>query len=155
MLKENDKAPLTVVKDMEGKDVSLASYAGKTVVLYFYPKDNTTGCTIEAQQFRDYMKDIAKLGAVVVGVSKDSEESHKKFTEKYDLNFPLWSDPDHALMDAFGVWQLKKMAGREYMGTVRTTFIIDPKGKITRVFPSVTPKQHGKEVYEYLRAQGM
>lgn len=151
MLKSGDKAPTISVIDMDGKKVSLKDYAGKTVVLYFYPKDNTTGCTIEAENFRDYQKDIKKLRAVIVGVSKDSPHAHQKFIAKYDLNFPLWSDERGTLVKAFGVWQKKKFMGREYMGIVRTTFIIDGKGKILKIFPKVTPKVHGREVYEYLK----
>lgn len=152
MLEKGDKAPREVeVLDAEGKPASLMDYKGKWVVPYFYPKDDTPGCTIEAKEFQDYSSKFKRLGVTVVGVSKDSGRSHQKFSEKYGLSFPLWSDPDHALMDAFGVWQLKKFMGREYMGTVRATFIIDPRGAIRKVFPSVTPKEHGKEVYEALQ----
>ncbi len=154
MLKEGDKAPRGVkVEDADGNAASLKDYAGKIVVLYFYPKDDTPGCTIEARQFQDYSARFKKIGVTVIGVSKDSGTSHQKFAKKYDLSFPLWSDPEHALMDAFGVWQLKKMMGREYMGTVRATFIIDGEGVIVKTFPNVTPKEHGAEVYAAL--QGM
>ena len=152
MLEKGDKVPReVVVTDAEGNPASLADYKGKWVVLYFYPKDDTPGCTIEAKQFQDYSSKFRSLGVTVVGVSKDSERSHLKFAEKYGLSFVLWSDPNHQLMEAFGVWQLKKMMGREYMGTVRATFIIDGRGVIRKVFPSVTPKEHGKEVYEALQ----
>lgn len=152
MLKEGDTAPLSiVVTDALGATASLADYVGKVVVLYFYPKDDTPGCTIEAKQMEDYLPKIQKQGAVVIGVSKDSAKSHQKFADKYDLSFPLWSDPEHALMDAFGTWQLKKFMGREYMGTTRSTFIIDTRGVIVKVFPQVTPKEHGEEVYAFLK----
>lgn len=155
MLKEHDKAPLsTTVTDAHGESVSLADYLGKVVVLYFYPKDDTPGCTIEAKLFEDYSPKLQELGAAVIGVSKDSEKSHQKFAEKYDLTFPLWSDPEHKLMDAFGTWQLKKFMGREYMGTTRSTFIINELGVVIKVFPEVSPKEHGEEVFEFLKAYG-
>ncbi len=150
MLTEGKKAPKTKVLDAEGAAVSLSDYAGKMVVLYFYPKDDTQGCTVEAKDFRDYMAKFKKLGVVVIGVSKDSTQSHEKFCNKYDLNFSLWSDEEHKLMDAFGVWQLKKFMGREFMGTVRSTFVIDKKGTIIKVFPKVTVKDHAKEVYTFV-----
>ncbi len=153
MLKEKDKAPLAIaVTDAKGKKVSLSDYAGKVIVLYFYPTDDTPGCTVEAKQFQNYLPKLKKLGVTVIGVSKDSEKSHQKFADKYSLSFPLWSDPEHALMEAFGVWQLKKFMGREYMGVVRSTFVIDGKGTIIKVFPKVTPKEHGKEVYNFLQS---
>lgn len=152
MLKKNDKAPLSVeLTDAMGATVSLSDYTGKTVVLYFYPKDDTPGCTIEAKQFQDYSPQFKKLGVTVIGVSKDTEKSHQKFAEKYDLLFPLWSDTDQKLIDAFGVWQLKKFMGREYMGIVRSTFVIDTTGTIVKVFENVSPKEHGEEVYEFLK----
>lgn len=152
MLNVNDKAPLEVtLTDASGAIVSLADYKGKPVVLYFYPKDDTPGCTVEAKQFQDYSPQFKKLGVTVIGVSKDSEKSHQKFAGKYDLSFPLWSDVDQKLIDAFGVWQLKKFMGREYMGIVRATFIIDGKGTIVKVFPNVSPKEHGEEVFEFLK----
>lgn len=151
MLAEGKKAPQIAIVDAQGKSVSLKEHLGKTVVLYFFPKDDTTGCTIEAEGFRDWSKDIAKLGAVVIGISKDSPKSHTKFIDKYKLNFPLWSDEKLALIKAFGVWQKKKFMGREYMGVVRSTFIIDKKGTILKVFPKVTPKEHGEEVFTYLQ----
>jgi thioredoxin-dependent peroxiredoxin len=151
MIAEGKKAPANFVIDSEGKPASLKDYLGKTVVLYFYPKDNTTGCTIEAEEFRDWNKDISKLGAVVIGVSKDTPQSHQKFTKKYKINFPLWSDEKLTLLKAFGVWQKKKLYGREFMGTVRSTFVINKKGIIEKVFPKVTPRVHGKEIYDYLK----
>ena len=130
MLKVGDKAPVIEVKDINNEKVSLADLSDQYVVLYFYPKDDTPGCTKEACSFRDWNAELKKLGVKVVGVSKDSVTSHKKFIEKYELNFDLWSDEDHQLIEAFGAWQKKSMMGKEYMGTVRSTFVIDPKGII-------------------------
>jgi thioredoxin-dependent peroxiredoxin len=152
MLEEGDKAPRDVeVLDAEEKPVSLMDYDGTWVVLYFYPKDDTPGCTVEAKEFEEHSSKFRRRGVTVLGVSKDSGRSHQKFSQKYGLSFPLWSDPEHRLMDAFGVWQRKTFMGREHMGTVRSTFIIDPQGVIRKVFPRVTPKEHAKEVYEALQ----
>ena len=134
MLKVGDKAPVIEVKDINNEKVSLADLSDQYVVLYFYPKDDTPGCTKEACSFRDWNAELKKLGVKVVGVSKDSVTSHKKFIEKYELNFDLWSDEDHQLIEAFGAWQKKSMMGKEYMGTVRSTFVIDPKGIVLRVW---------------------
>src|SRR3954470_14631255 len=125
-----DKAPAFKLADENGKTVSLADFKGKQVVLYFYPKDSTPGCTTEACDFRDNLNRIAKTGAVVLGVSADSSESHRKFKEKQGLNFPLLSDPDRKAIEAYGVWQEKSLYGRKFMGIVRSTFIIDGKGSI-------------------------
>ncbi|MBX4211281.1 MAG: thioredoxin-dependent thiol peroxidase [Candidatus Yanofskybacteria bacterium] len=151
MLIIGDKAPLTTkIQDSDGNSVSLADRLGKPVVLYFYPKDDTPGCTKEACSFRDWNKDIQKLGVHVIGVSKDSPASHQKFAKKYHLNFELWSDQEHKLMEAFGTWQEKKFMGRKYMGTTRSTFVLDSKGKILKVWEKVNPLEHGKEIYEFL-----
>ncbi len=152
MLQQKDKVPINIkIEGENGKSVSLKDYLGKYAVLYFYPKDDTPGCTKEACSFRDWNADIKKLGAVIVGVSKDLPDSHQKFTKKYKINFQLWSDKDHKLMDAFGVWQKKKFMGREYFGTIRSTFIIDPKGKIIKVWEKVEPLNHAQEVFEFLK----
>lgn len=143
--------PAVTVLDENEKEVSLADFKGKYAVLYFYPKDDTPGCTVEACAFRDANEEMQKLGVVVIGVSKDTQKSHAKFKKKYKLNFPLWSDPEHKFMDAFGVWAPKKFMGREFMGTVRTTFVIDPKGKIIKVWENVKPEGHTKAVYDFLR----
>ena len=124
----------------------LKAHAGKTVVLYFYPKDDTPGCTVEACELRDAHKKITGKNAVVLGVSPDSAKSHAKFTEKFGLPFELVPDEDHKIALAYGVWQEKSMYGRKYMGIVRTTFIIDPAGKIKHVFEKVKPKGHAAEV---------
>src|SRR3989339_102100 len=152
MLQQGNRAPIsTTVFDEKGKSVSLQQYQGYYVVLYFYPKDNTPGCTVEACNFRDANTEIEQLGAVIIGVSKDSIASHQKFQQKHELNFPLWSDPDHTLMQAFGTWGKRKFAGVSYEGTARATFVIDPKGTIIRVWEKVTPVGHAEEVLNFLR----
>lgn len=154
MLQPTQKAPLdTTLLDENNQNTNLGSLLGKYVVVYFYPRDNTPGCTKEACSFRDFNADIQKLGAVVIGVSKDNHESHQKFTEKFDLSFSLWSDPDHKLMKAFGVWQEKKFMGKTYMGTTRSTFVINPKGKIIRVWEKVKPADHAQDVLKYLQSE--
>ena len=152
MLKVGDRAPRGIaVLDSGGKTVFLSDLLGKPLILYFYPKDGTTGCTKEACSIRDWRDDIRKLGAEVLGVSKDSSASHQQFSTKHKLNFSLWSDPNHKLMDAFGTWQKKKFMGREYMGTTRSTFLLDPKGKILHVWEQATPASHGEEIYTVLK----
>ena len=152
MLKRGDKAPTAVnVLDSDGKRISLAGLLGRYVVVYFYPKDNTSGCTKEACSIRDWRDELKKLGVEVVGVSKDSPKSHQGFSGKYKLNFSLWSDSDHKLMEAFGTWQKKKFMGREYKGATRSTFAIDPKGTIIRVWEKVTPDGHGEEIYRFFK----
>jgi peroxiredoxin Q/BCP len=149
-MKVGQKAPEFSVKDDSGKTVSLSDFKGKKVVLYFYPKDDTPGCTTEACNFRDGLAAIRKKGAVVLGVSPDSVESHRKFKEKYDLNFPLLADPDRKAIEGYDVWQEKSMYGRKYMGVERTTFIIGPDGKITHIFPKVKVSEHAEAVLEAL-----
>lgn len=150
-LQPGDKAPAFKLTDENGKPVTLADFKGKKVVLYFYPKDATPGCTTEACDFRDNLNRIAKTGAVVLGVSADSAESHRKFKEKQGLNFPLLSDPDRKSIEAYGVWQEKSLYGRKFMGIVRSTFIIDGNGSITKVFPKVKVAGHVEEVLAALR----
>ena len=140
------KAPDFELKDSEGKVHKLSDYKGKTFVLYFYPKDNTQGCTTEACSFRDSYAEFEKAGVDVVGVSPDSEQSHTKFIDKYELPFTLLSDPDHKVCEAYGVWGLKKFMGREYEGVFRTTFVIGPDGEIVKVFEKVKPTDHSLEV---------
>lgn len=145
-LKVGQKAPsLTLLTD-EGKKVSLSDFKGKRVVLYFYPKDDTPGCTIEACAFRDGISEIEETGAVVLGVSPDSVESHRKFSQKYELNFPLLSDTEKKGVQSYGVWKEKSLYGRKYMGVERTTFIIDEQGKIREIFPKVKVDGHLEEV---------
>jgi peroxiredoxin Q/BCP len=132
-------------------DFDLSAHKGKKVVVYFYPKDLTPGCTTEACDFRDAQADLSGAGAVVVGVSKDPPSRHAKFREKHGLNFPLVSDEDGAICEAWGVWQLKKFMGRKYMGIVRATFLVDESGRIARVWPQVKVKGHVEEVRAAVR----
>ena len=147
-------APKFTLKNQDGASVSLADFKGKHVVLYFYPKDDTPGCTVEAQAFRDALGDLESLGAVVLGVSPDSEASHEKFCKKYDLNFELLADADHATAESYGVWVEKHNYGKTYMGIQRATFLIDPKGKVAHVWPKVKPEGHAAEVLGVLRGVG-
>jgi peroxiredoxin Q/BCP len=148
MLKEGTTAPAFKTKDANGESVSLKDFRGQKVVLYFYPKDDTPGCTKEACSFRDAFSKFKKQGIAVLGVSPDSEASHKKFAVKYKLPFTLLADTDRAIAEAYGVWGEKKFMGRTYMGVYRTTFLIDEKGKIKKVFEKVKPEEHGGEVLD-------
>lgn len=146
------KASDFTLPDQHGDMHSLKDYAGKWLILYFYPKDDTTGCTAEACSFRDEREAIAELGnAEVVGVSKDSVSSHKKFADKYHLNFTLLSDPEHAVIEAYDSWKPQKFMGREYLGTKRNTFIIDPAGNIAKKYEGVDPKAHAAEIIRDLK----
>ncbi len=145
-LKIGDKAPEILGVDQSGKELKLSDFAGQKLVLYFYPKDNTPGCTAEACSLRDHYAELQSAGYAVVGVSKDSEASHRKFIEKQELPFPLIADTHVTLNEAFGVWREKKMAGRVYMGTVRTTFIIDENGIITDIIEKVDTKNHAEQI---------
>jgi peroxiredoxin Q/BCP len=148
MLKEGDKAPDFKTKDANGDEVSLSKLKGEKIVLYFYPKDDTPGCTKEACSFRDSFSKLKRKGIKVLGVSPDSEASHKKFAAKYELPFTLLSDKDHSVAEAYGVYGEKKFMGRTYMGVHRTTFLIDDKGKIKKIFAKVKPDAHADEVLE-------
>jgi peroxiredoxin Q/BCP len=148
MIKEGSTAPAFKTTDANGETISLKDLRGQKVVLYFYPKDDTPGCTKEACSFRDEFAKFKKRGITVFGVSPDSEASHKKFETKYKLPFTLLADKDHAIADAYGVWGEKKFMGRTYMGVLRTTFLIDEKGKIKKVFEKVKPEDHASEVLE-------
>lgn len=152
MLKAGDKAPAFSLAADGGGKVSLKDLKGKKVVLYFYPKDDTSGCTTEACEFRDSWSAVKAAGAVVLGVSPDSAASHDKFKAKYKLPFTLLADPDHSVADAFGAWGDKSMYGRKYKGVLRSTFIIDGNGRIATVFPKVKPKGHAAEVLAALAA---
>ena len=151
MVNEGDQLPKFALKADDGTVVTRDSLAGKNVVLYFYPKDDTSGCTREACDFRDALPRFGKIDAVVIGVSPDSLESHRKFKKKYQLPYLLLSDPDHELANAFGVWKEKSMYGRKYMGIERTTAIIDRKGRIARIFSKVKVPGHVSEVEETVR----
>jgi peroxiredoxin Q/BCP len=146
MLKPGQTAPDFELESHSGESVRLSSFRGSKVILYFYPKDDTSGCTAEACEFRDRIDVIADQNAVVLGISPDGVESHQKFRVKYDLPFTLLADPDHEVAEAYGAWGEKKRYGRTYEGILRTTFVIDEAGKIERVFENVKPKGHGDEV---------
>ena len=151
MISEGDQLPKFSLEADDGTVVTRDSLGGKNVVLYFYPKDDTTGCTKEACDFRDALPRFGKIDAVVVGVSPDSLESHRKFKKKYQLPYLLLSDPDHQLANAFGVWKEKSMYGRKYMGIERTTAIVDRKGRVARIFSKVKVPGHVAEVEESVR----
>ena len=146
MLNINDKAPDFKLTAEDGKTYSLKDFKGKKLILYFYPKDMTSGCTAEACDFRDSIKLFQKKNAVIIGVSKDSVESHKKFKAKYELPFALLSDESTKMLEEYGVWKEKSMYGRKYMGIERTTFIIDEKGKISEIFKKVKVTGHIEEI---------
>jgi peroxiredoxin Q/BCP len=152
-LKEGLKAPDFTLKDQDGQTHSLKGYRGKWVLLYFYPKDDTTGCTKEACGIRDNFPNFKKLDAVVLGVSGDGVVSHRKFADKYKLPFTLLADPEKRVLHLYGVWGKKKFMGREYMGTFRHSFLIDPDGKIFKIYEKVKPEEHAAEVLADLKAQ--
>lgn len=147
-LKEGQKAPGFNVKDQHGNNVSLDQFAGKKVVLYFYPKDDTPGCTAEACDFRDNYQGLTAKGYVVLGVSVDDEKSHKKFADKHNLPFTLLADTDKKIVEAYGVWGEKNMYGKKYMGTNRTTFVIDENGIIAHIITKVDTKNSTAQVLE-------
>lgn len=151
MLEVNDKVPDISLEDENGKEVSLRDFRGKTVILYFYPRADTPGCTKEACSFRDDYKKIQNTGVVLLGASPDTPTAQKKFQEKYHLPFTLLADTDKKLCNAFGVIQEKSMYGKKVMGVARTTFVIGPDGKIKHVFHKVKPEGHSEEVLEYLK----
>ena len=148
MLKERSVAPDFAAKDANGELVRLKDLRGQKVVLYFYPRDDTPGCTKEACSFRDAFAQFKRRNIRILGVSVDSEASHSKFTAKYKLPFTLIADPDHAIADAYGVYGEKKFMGRTYMGVKRITYLIDEKGKIKKVFEKVKPEEHAQEVLD-------
>jgi peroxiredoxin Q/BCP len=153
-LNVNDKAPDFTLQDENGKEVSLKSLRGKVVVLYFYPRADTPGCTVEACAFRDTYKQMQKTGAVLLGVSPDTPKAQKKFQDKFQLPFSLLADADKKVADSYGVLQEKNMYGKKVMGIVRTTFVIGPDGKIQHIFPKVKPEGHAVEVLAYLKESG-
>lgn len=153
MLKEGDVAPDFAAVDQDGNPVKLNQYRGHKVILYFYPKDNTPGCTAEACSLRDGKAELESMGFVILGVSPDSEKAHQGFIAKHGLNFTLISDPDKAVATAYGVWGLKKFMGRESMGIIRTTFVIDEKGLIIKVFNKVETKCHFEQIADWYKEQ--
>ena len=151
MIKEGDRAPDFQSTATDGTTIALKDLKGKNVVLYFYPKDDTPGCTVEACAFRDSYKAIEKLNTVVLGVSPDNVKSHVKFTEKFQLPFPLLADEDKKICQDYGVWVEKSMYAKKYMGVVRTTFVINKDGKIAKIFEKVKPEGHNQEVIDFLK----
>lgn len=151
MLKKGTKAKNFTLPDQDGKLHTLRDYAGKWVVLYFYPKDDTPGCTAEACQFRDTFPEFKRSQAVVLGVSADAVKKHAKFVTKYELPFTLLADTEKEAVNLYGVWAKKKFMGREYMGILRTTFLIDPLGKITKVYEDVKPEGHAEAVLKDIK----
>ena len=151
MLEAGVKAPAFTLPDQDGNPVSLSDFLGKKVILYFYPKDNTPGCTRQACAFAGSYAAFRDLDAVVIGVSKDSAASHQRFAQKYDLPFLLLSDPELGVLQAYGVWQEKKLYGKVSMGVVRTTFIIDENGVIEKVMPKVKPDTNAADILAYLQ----
>ena len=151
MLEIGTKAPNFTLKDKDGKEVSLSDFLGKKVVLYFYPKDNTPGCTRQACAFAGAYEEFKNKNFEIIGISKDSVASHVKFAEKYSLPFVLLSDPERTAIEAYGVWQEKKMCGKVSMGVVRTTFIIDEDGNIAEIMPKVKPDTNAQEILDKLK----
>jgi peroxiredoxin Q/BCP len=151
MLKISDMAVDFTLNESDGKEIKLSDFKGKKIVVYFYPKDDTPGCTKEACSIRDAYDDILDTGAVVIGISPDGQGKHKKFKEKYQLPFYLLSDEDHKVAESYGAWGEKKMYGKVYMGIIRSTFIIGEDFTIKKVFPKVSPEGHGKEILEALK----
>ncbi len=152
MLEAGVKAPEIVLNDKDGNEVKLSDFTGKKVV-YFYPKDNTPGCSKQACAFRDSFKEYSELGVTIIGISKDSELSHIRFAVKYELPFILLSDPELKAIQAYDVWQEKKMYGKPYMGVVRTTYLIDENGMIEKVWNKVKPDKNASEILEYLKGK--
>jgi peroxiredoxin Q/BCP len=152
LIDEGKKAPAFSLKDQDGKTHKLADYAGKPVVLYFYPKDDTPGCTKESCEFRDNLPHFKKSKAAIFGMSILDEKSKKKFADKFDLNFPLLADADHAVAEKYGVWQEKSLYGRKFMGIVRTTYLIGPDGKVAKRWDNVKVDGHAEEVLAAVKA---
>ena len=150
MIEEGMKAPLFTLPDKDGNDVSLESYRGRHVLVYFYPKDNTPGCTAEACSIRDSMPRFSELGLEVLGISADSAQSHKRFAEKHNLDFTLLTDADHAVMEAYGAYGEKMMYGKKTVGVIRSSFLIAPDGTVAKVWKKVNTKTHGEDVRKAL-----
>ena len=150
MIEEGTPAPDFTLPSDSGHDITLSALRGSPIVLYFYPKDDTPGCTTQACGIRDAWRDFERAGAVVLGVSPDDQESHQKFKQKFDLPFTLLADTDHEVADAYGVWGEKTYAGKTYMGVLRSTFVIDGDGNVARIFHDVKPAEHTEQVLEAL-----
>ena len=154
LLAVGTQAPDFTTTDQDGKKRSLSDFKGKRVILYFYPKDNTSGCTKEACAFRDHFDEFRRLGVEILGVSVDSEKSHQSFVQKHGLPFTLLADTDKRLVEAYGVWGEKRLYGKKYMGTNRVTYLIDEGGMIAAVFPKVKPDTHAEEILAILQGKG-
>ncbi|MBI5697264.1 MAG: thioredoxin-dependent thiol peroxidase [Thaumarchaeota archaeon] len=150
MISEGDKVPSFELQDADGKSVKSSEFKGKKHVIYFYPRDFTPGCTIEADEFSKEYKKFQKIGAQIIGISTDDVESHKKFVTKMKIPYVLLSDPESEVCKKFGVWGKKQFMGKEYMGIIRSTFLVDEKGKIFKAYPTVKPKGHAEEVLDAL-----
>lgn len=151
MLSPGTNAPAFTAPDQNNNTHKLSDYLDKWVVLYFYPKDNTPGCTKEACSFRDSYHQLQKMGVVILGISRDSVESHKKFADKHSLNFPLLADPDKEIIEAYGAWGIKKIFGRKFQGIKRITYLINPKGQIERAYEKVNPLKHVAQIIEDIK----
>ena len=151
MLNIGDKAPNFTLPDKDGNNISLSDFLGKKVIVYFYPKDNTPGCTKQACGFSENIQEFENNNTIIIGISKDSQKSHQNFTQKYDLKINLLSDVERQAIEAYGVWQEKKLYGKVSMGIVRTTFVIDEQGNIEKIFDKVKAAQNPEEVLEYIR----
>ncbi len=154
MLKNNSIAPNFSLQDQDNKPHSLKDYLGKWIVLYFYPKDDTPGCTKEACNFRDSFHELQKLNVAILGISKDTVKSHKKFAEKYNLNFPILSDETHQVISGYGSWGIKKFMGREFEGILRNTYLINPKGIIFKTYEKVNPLTHAGQIISDIKSEG-
>lgn len=151
MLNIGDKAPNFTLPDKDGNNISLSDFLGKKVIVYFYPKDNTPGCTKQACGFSENIQEFENNNTVIIGISKDSQKSHQNFTQKYDLKINLLSDVERQAIEAYGVWQEKKLYGKVSMGIVRTTFVIDEQGNIEKIFDKVKAAQNPEEVLDYIK----
>jgi len=150
MIEIGQEAPLFELPNQQGEIRKLIDFRGQYVVLYFYPKDNTPGCTVQACNYRDTMPEFTKRNVKVFGISKDGGDSHRQFEKDFDLNFELLSDEDHAVIETYGVWGEKMNYGKPYMGVLRTTFVVDPNGKLVKIFPKVDPKLDPQQVLEFI-----
>lgn len=144
-------APNFSLLSQDDQPIGLGDFLGQWVVVYFYPKDDTPGCTVEACSFRDGYAELKKAGVTVLGISKDSVSSHKKFYNKFKLNFDILADPEHKVIEKYGAWQEKSMYGRKFMGIGRITYLINPAGKIAQIWPKVTPKDHARQILAYIK----
>lgn len=151
MLSIDSKAPNFTLPNQLDKPISLSDFLGKWVIVYFYPKDDTPGCTTEACNFRDDMDQLIEANVEILGISKDNVTSHKKFADKYNLNFNILADPERTVIESYGAWQEKSMYGKKYMGIQRMTYIIDPTGTVRHLYPKVTPNGHAKEILKQIK----